>query len=252
MDKVKVFQSLLDKFETDDIREYCKDMINEIPDYIFTMPSSTSLKYHNRTQCQPHGQIYHVLMFGEIMNYILELEYVLDKIPDARTRDCLRCTPIFHDVLKCGMNGSQHTVHEHPMLAAQWIKRVTVEHDIDKETKLFIARLCASHSGQWTENKKSTVILQKPENDLQFLVHLCDYLSSRQNLDMIYSDNIQNILNDIEMPAQTLPDINEWVIPFGKHKGATLPQINKIDAGYIRWAKENINSEPARSLLAQM
>ena len=56
MDKVKVFEGLLNKFETDEIRDYCADMIKEIPDYIFTIPSSTSFKYHNKTQCQPHGQ----------------------------------------------------------------------------------------------------------------------------------------------------------------------------------------------------
>lgn len=62
MDKVKVFEGLLNKFETDEIRNYCTDMIKEIPDYIFTIPSSTSFKYHNKTQCQPHGQIFHILM----------------------------------------------------------------------------------------------------------------------------------------------------------------------------------------------
>ena len=51
MDKVKVFEGLLNKFETDEIRDYCTDMIKEIPDYIFTIPSSTSFKYHNKTQC---------------------------------------------------------------------------------------------------------------------------------------------------------------------------------------------------------
>lgn len=38
MDKVKVFEGLLNKFETDEIRDYCADMIKEIPDYIFTIP----------------------------------------------------------------------------------------------------------------------------------------------------------------------------------------------------------------------
>lgn len=51
MDKVKIFEGLLNKFETDEIRDYCADMIKEIPDYIFTIPSSTSFKYHNKTQC---------------------------------------------------------------------------------------------------------------------------------------------------------------------------------------------------------
>jgi hypothetical protein len=252
LDKVKVFETLLDKFETEEMREYCKDMINEIPDYIFTIPSSTSLKWHNKTQCQPHGQIFHILMFGEIMNYILGLEYVLNKIPNATTRDCLRCTPIFHDAIKCGLDGSQHTVHEHPMLAGEWIRNTKVEHDIFQEEKNYIARLCESHSGQWTENKRSNVVLPEPENDDQFLVHLCDYLASRSNLDMTYSNEVYAALGEIELPKEELPDIDTWKLPFGKHSGETLPQIAESNPSYIRWAKENITSEPARSLLAQM
>lgn len=169
MDKVKVFEELLNKFETDEIREYCTDMIKEIPDYIFTIPSSTSFKYHNKTQCQPHGQIFHILMFAEVMNYVLGLEYVKEKT-NERQRDCLRCTPIFHDAIKCGLNGSQYTVHEHPMLAGEWVRNTSVEHDVDADTKAYIARLCESHSGEWTSTKRSKTVLPKPENDEQFFV----------------------------------------------------------------------------------
>lgn len=86
MDKRKVFECLLNQFETDEMRNYCADIIEKIPDYIFTIPSSTSFKYHNKTQCQPHGQIYHILMFAEIMNYVLGLEYVQSKIDSRKKR----------------------------------------------------------------------------------------------------------------------------------------------------------------------
>ena len=223
-----------------------------ISDNIFIMPSSTSLKFHNKTQCQPHGQIFHILMFGEIMNYILGLEYVIEKIPDARTRDCLRCTPIFHDAIKCGLNGSQYTVHEHPILAGEWIRNTKVEHDIDDNTKNYIARLCESHSGQWTSTKRSKTILPKPETDEQFLVHLCDYLSSRSNIDMTYTEDVYKALGDIKVPLEELPDIDTYVITFGKHSGKTLPQIAEVDPGYISWAKDNMTREPVKTLLNQL
>lgn len=251
MDKVKVFEGLLNKFETDEIRNYCTDMIKEIPDYIFTIPSSTSFKYHNKTQCQPHGQIFHILMFAEVMNYVLGLEYVKEKT-NERQRDCLRCTPIFHDAIKCGLNGSQYTVHEHPMLAGEWVRNTSVEHDVDADTKAYIARLCESHSGEWTSTKRSKTVLPKPENDEQFFVHMCDYLASRSNLDMAYSDEVISALGGVDIPKEELPDITTYVITFGKYSGKTLPQIKEIDPGYISWAKENMTREPVRSLLAQM
>lgn len=253
MDKIKVFETLLSEFETDEMRDYCKDMIEKIPDYIFTIPSSTSLKYHNKTQCQPHGQIFHILMFGEIMNYILGLEYIQNKYPNPIQRDCLRCTPIFHDAIKCGLNGSVYTVHEHPMLAGEWVRNTTVEHDIEQKCKDYIARLCESHSGQWAENKRSKVILPKPENDSHFLVHLCDYLASRSNLDMSYPNEVYEALGEIQTPLEEIPNLEEYIIPFGKkHKGEKLADVAKSDPGYIAWAKENIYSEPMRTLLAQL
>ena len=251
MDKVKVFEGLLNKFETDEIRDYCADMIKEIPDYIFTIPSSTSFKYHNKTQCQPHGQIFHILMFAEVMNYVLGLEYVKEKT-NERQRDCLRCTPIFHDAIKCGLNGSQYTVHEHPMLAGEWVRNTSVEHDVDADTKAYIARLCESHSGEWTSTKRSKTVLPKPENDEQFFVHMCDYLASRSNLDMTYSDNVLAVLNNAEIPKQELPDINTYVLNFGKHSGEKLVDVAQSDPSYISWAKENMNREPIKRLLAQL
>lgn len=252
MDKIKVFKTLLDKFETDEIRNYCKDMIKEIPDYIFTIPSSTSLKYHNKTQCQQHGQIFHILMFGEILNYILELEYAQSKYSNLIRRDCMRCVPIFHDAIKCGLNGSKYTVHQHPLLAANWIKTTIVEHDIEQRYKEYIAHLCERHSGQWIENKKSNIILPKPENDDEFLIHLCDYLSSRSNLDMIYSDEICEVLSEIKAPEVEIPKLDEYVFDFGKYKGEKLIDVAKSDSDYIPWMKENIYREPIKSLLEQL
>lgn len=251
MNKVKVFEGLLNNFETDEIRDYCADMIKEIPDYIFTIPSSTSLKFHNKTQCQSHGQIFHVLMFAEVMNYVLGLEYVKEKT-NERQRDCLRCTPIFHDAIKCGLNGSQYTVHEHPMLAGEWVRNTSVEHDVDADTKAYIARLCESHSGEWTSTKRSKTVLPKPENDEQFFVHMCDYLASRSNLDMTYSNEVLATLDDVEIPKQELPDVNTYVLNFGKHSGEKLVDVAKSDPSYISWAKENMNREPIKSLLAQL
>ena len=243
MDKVKIFEGLLDKFETDEIRDYF-----QIISLQFQVAHHLSIII---TQCQPHGQIFHILMFAEVMNYVLGLEYVKEKT-NERQRDCLRCTPIFHDAIKCGLNGSQYTVHEHPMLAGEWVRKTSVEHDVDADTKAYIARLCESHSGEWTSTKRSKTVLPKPENDEQFFVHMCDYLASRSNLDMTYSDDVLSALGGVDIPKKELPDIDSYVITFGKYSGKTLPQIKEIDPGYISWAKENMSREPVRSLLVQL
>lgn len=185
------------------------------------------------------------------MNYILGLEYVKEKT-NERQRDCLRCTPIFHDAIKCGLNGSRYTVHEHPLLAGEWVRNTNVEHDIDAKTKVYIARLCESHSGEWTSTKRSKTVLPKPENDEQFFVHMCDYLASRSNLDMSYSDEVISTLGGVDIPKKELPDIDTYILTFGKHNGEKLTDVAHIDPSYISWAKENITREPLRTLLTKI
>ena len=79
-EKISVFRPLLEKFETDHVKAWCTEMIGKIDDKIFEIAASTSSKYHNQTQCQPHGQVYHIIMFATIMNYILDLKKKKKKI----------------------------------------------------------------------------------------------------------------------------------------------------------------------------
>lgn len=248
MNKKAVFKELLDKFETEEVRLYCEDMIEQIPDYIFTMPSSTSGKFHNATQCLPHGQIYHIIMFGAIMNYRLALKCNKEKFGNPVHRDAMRCVPIFHDAVKCGWSGSTFTVHEHPMLAGAWVRETKVEHDIDGEIKEMIARMCERHSGEWTSSKRSKVVLPEPETEMEILVHECDILSSRSDIDMQPSDYLKSILNN-GTANQNLPDVNEYRLTFGRHNGRTIPEIATVDMGWLVWASENLNKEPLLTMI---
>lgn len=248
--KRRVFSLLADNFETDEIKNYFLDMCEEIPDYIFTMPSSTSGKYHNAKQCERFGQLYHIFMFASVLEHLIRLEHInklLKSDNKGYLRDLLRCVPAFHDAIKCGWNGSQHTVQNHPMLAYQWILDTKVEHDISEKSKKYLANLCASHSGQWNTNKKGEEIMPKPTIYSQMLVHECDILASRPDLDYKIPDDLLEILK--EDTGEDLPDVNEYIIKFGKHKGKTLPQIQKVDPGWIAWAKKEIDREPVKTLL---
>lgn len=251
MNKKSVFKEILDKFETEEVRLYCEDMIENIPDYIFTMPSSTSGKFHNATQCLPHGQIYHIIMFGAIMNYRLALKCNKEKFGNPIHRDAMRCVPIFHDAVKCGWNGSTFTVHDHPMLAGQWIRETKVEHDIDDEIKEMIARMCERHSGEWTSSKRSKVVLPEPETEMEILVHECDILSSRSDIDMQPSDYLKEALG-VGMPTTTNSNIDDYVITFGKHKGEKLVDVFKSDRSYCMWLKENSFQKEIKEMIQQV
>lgn len=246
-EKIAVFQPLLDKFETEEMRLYCEDMIEQIPDYIFEIPSSTSGKYHNPTQCELHGQIYHIIMFAEIMNYRLSLKGNQEKFKSPTQRDAMRCTPIFHDALKCGWEGSSFSVHDHPMIAGQWVREAKVEHDIDDKIKEAIARMCERHSGEWTTSKKSKVVLPEPENAMELFVHECDYLSSRNNIDMIIPEYLKDIFGN-----EVLEFDENYVLPFGKFSGQKLIDVYNIKPDYVEWAEQNIKKPEVQRAIKAM
>ena len=248
-EKIAVFKPYLDKFETDDVRLYCADMIEHIPDYIFEMPSSTSYKYHNATQCKPHGQIYHAIMFAEIMNYRLALKGNMEKFKSPTQRDAMRCVPFFHDAIKCGLDGSIYTVHEHPMLAGKWVRETKVEHDIDDKIKEAIARMCERHSGEWTSSKKSKVVLPEPENAMELFVHECDILSSRNHIDMQPPEYLNDIFTDTNI---TLEFDENYTMPFGKHSGQKLIDIYYHHPDYIEWLEGNIQKRDVLNMIKAM
>ena len=250
--RTEIFQDFLNSFETEELRLYCEDMIDRLPEYVFQIPSSTSLKYHNATQCQAGGQVYHVLMTVTILNYILGLEYIKLKYPKPKQRDCMRIAMCLHDGLKCGLpeeGKNNYTIFQHPLLVAEWIRQTKPSHDIKQGLKDYIARLCESHSGEWTTNKKTTDVLPKPETDDQFIIHLCDYLGSRNNLDMIYANETKDKIREL-----AVPDPENWFFPWGKYKGMNWWLVYEMDKDYLIWLRDEAEmpiQEPLKSYLRE-
>lgn len=237
-DKVKVFAPGLEQFETEKMRLYCEDMIKEIPNYIFEMPSSTTGKYHNKTQCQVHGQVYHIIMFAEIVNYRLALKGNREKFKSPEQRDAIRCVAYFHDALKLGNNKSSYSVFEHPLLAAEWVRNTMVEHDIEPKIKDAIADMCAAHSGEFCTSSRSKIVLPEPKNAMEFFIHECDILSSRNNIDMQPPEYLKDIFEDINTPLEF--DEN-YTLTFGKYSGQRLIDVNRFAPDYILWCEENLH-----------
>ena len=246
--KQNVFKPMLENFETEQIREYFLDMVAEIPDYIFTMPSSTSGKYHNKTQCETYGQLWHVYMFSSVLNHRLRLKGNQEKFKSTIQRDCMRCVPVFHDAVKCGLNGSKHTVFEHPLLASKWVLETNVEHDVDNKIKKVIADMCSAHSGEWTTSKRSKEVLPEPKNEMEFFIHECDILSSRNDIDMIIPKELKEIVEK-NIPVEIeIPDLDTYVLNFGKHSGKLLTEVPQ---DYLKWLLANDVKEPLKTLIVE-
>lgn len=242
-EKSKIFDSLLDTFENEDIKNFANECIETIPNYFWDVGASSTGKYHPQYALGDLGLARHTCALVRFLNHILSIDCYKNEFT-SRERDLLRVAGIMHDSRKSGddedYTRNKFTKFDHPILAANEIR--TIIGFIPEDEVEFVASTIESHMGQWNTDKKSKTVLPLPENKYQKILHLADYLASRKDIEVLFS----------EAEKAQLPDIDSYVITFGKYSGKTLPQIAEVDPGYISWAKDNMTREPVKSLLAQM
>jgi hypothetical protein len=135
------------------------------------------------------------------------------------------------------------------MLAGTWVREANVEHDIDEKAKEAIARMCERHSGEWTSSKKSKIVLPEPENAMEVMIHECDILSSRNNIDMQPPEYLNDIFADLNTPLEF--DEN-YTFTFGKHAGKRLIDVYNSAPDYIAWCEENLHKPDLLKMIKAM
>ena len=240
-EKVALFEKEISYIEIEDIKDFFKKAITLVPDYFFEVPAASSGKFHSSLECGFGGLAYHTRSVAKIANYLVNLQQYKSKLNEVE-KDCVICAALLHDCLKHDWeNKTGFSVHQHPVLAAEFIKTDSRLDDIvNDEIRTIIGDAVASHSGEWTTSKRSKIILPSPQTLVQELVHLSDYIASRSDI---------HILFEGEDSKPKLPNINEYKLNFGKHSGKTIPEIAIVDRGWLVWAKDNLTREPLLTLI---
>lgn len=226
-----------------DIRDFAKVLIEGLPSYIWEVGASSTGKYHPAYSLGYGGLMRHQIAVVRFLNYFFELEQYNTKFT-SREMDLMRIAGLVHDGRKSGEQAdyerSKFTKFDHPVQMANVIRSYDGQY-LNHDELEFIAHCIESHMGQWSTDKKSKAVLPKPLDEYQHFVHLADYLASRKDLTMAF--------DNIEQPKVELPDVNEYVLNFGKHNGEKLIDVFKYHRDYLDWCKENIHREPLMSLI---
>lgn len=185
------------------VYEFAVNSLAKIPEYFFHIPASSSGKYHPNYALGDGGLVRHVRAAMNIY-HSMELSdahmwYQWDcslGLTGTAFNDAAYLALLFHDAFKSGKSDTnsdvppnEHTVHEHPLLAASFLREQLRLYDNGSHDFSMIvleaANAIASHMGKWNISKYSTVILPTPATGdwLARLVHLCDYLASRKELE---------------------------------------------------------------------
>lgn len=190
MDKT-VFDNILNTFENNDIKEFAKIVIDEAPDYWYHVGASSTGKYHPQYAIGDGGLVRHTLAVVRFLNHMFGIESIATQY-NSRERDLLRVAAIAHDMWKSGSqeeyNKSKWTKFDHPLIAAKHIYNMD---GLNREERRFISMAISSHMGQWnTDKRHPDVVLPKPQDKYQIILHLADYLASRKDIELKFDDTI--------------------------------------------------------------
>ena len=246
-EKAKIFNSLLETFENEDIKTFTKRCIMTFPSYFYLVGASSTAKYHAAYALGELGLARHTCAVVRFLNHIFSIDCYKNDYT-SRERDLLRLAGIMHDSRKSGDDKdyriSKYTRFNHPLLAAQVVRELKGNELPDEEVE-FIAEAIETHMGQFNTDKRSKEELPTPQTNAQKLLHLADYLASRKDLEVLFDAAVA------PKPAEK-PTLETYLMDCGRYKGKTLLEIAKIDRSYILWAKKNMEREPARTLLKDM
>ncbi len=188
MDKVAVFEKEMDFINNPRYKESAKVLINLLPDYFFEVPASSTGKYHPSFSLGDGGLVRHTKAAVRIAYEMFNDESVTGAY-SKNEKDLMMIALMMHDGLKSGLEKSQYTKFEHPLLVCDYIKENKDKTEFNDKEIEFICHVISSHMGPWNTNNYSNVVLPKPESKFQRFVHMCDYLASRKFLDVKFDDN---------------------------------------------------------------
>lgn len=234
----QMISTFIESLENNNMKEFAVLILNDLPEYWWNVPASSSRKYHPQYVSGDYGLFYHSYAVCQFSIWAMGLEQYQNKFTSIE-RDAIKIVSLTHDGLKHGIEEKGHTVWEHPLLISERYKSYKGKVDVDDDIIDFMSNIVSSHMGQWNENKKNSILLPKPLSEAQQLVHIFDYFASRKTCEINFED-VAPIKKET---------IETFKFTFGKHNGDMLTDVIEKDPSYIDWLKENYHKEPLRTLL---
>jgi len=180
MNKIKYFKKEISYIKNESKKKDIEYLINLLPDYFFSIPASSSGKYHPKFANTNNGLVKHTKVAVRIAYDLFE---TVNNFSDD-DKDLIIMALIMHDGLKKGLEEEKNTRHDHPLLVSKLIMEnvSNLEMEVDEVRKMCM--LIESHMGKWNTCKYSKIELPVPRTEMQRFVHRCDYLASRSYLNV--------------------------------------------------------------------
>ena len=195
MDRSLIFKKEINYIKNERYKENAMKLIDLLPDYFFSVPASSTGKYHPKYALGDGGLLRHSKVAMR-MGYELLLDESIGNKYTSREKDLMLISLLIHDGLKSGIEKEKYTRFDHPILMANFILDNKDKFDLNEEDAKFISDVIKTHMGNYTTDYNGNEVLEKPSNKYQNFVHMCDYLASRKFIHIDF-DKDNNILEEV-------------------------------------------------------
>lgn len=188
MNKTELLRPELELIKDHAIRHFAEKAVEIIPDYIFTIPASSTGKYHPSYALGEGGLLRHIKAACRIAAALFRNDTVTSKFSDDQ-KDIIIVALILHDGVKSGIDKQTYTVEGHAALMAKYLKETMTSERFDN----ILDRVCpliASHMGQWNTDRDGNVHSPLPVTAEERFVHMCDYLASRKFIEINFDASL--------------------------------------------------------------
>lgn len=186
--KSTIFNNELELIKNDRLRRSCEVLLNELPDYFYEIPASSTGKYHPKFALGEGGLVRHTKVAVRIAHEIIKTQSIGNVFTDDE-KDLILISLMLHDGLKEGFPKEKYTKFDHPILAANFVKDKANLTELTSEEVKLISTNISSHMGEWNKSDYSDVTLPLPKNKYQKMVHMCDLLASRKFINVEFDGN---------------------------------------------------------------
>lgn len=186
--KSTIFNNELELIKNDRLRRSCEILLNELPDYFYEIPASSTGKYHPKFALGEGGLVRHTKVAVRIAHEIIKTQSIGNVFTDDE-KDLILISLMLHDGLKEGLIKEKYTRFDHPILAANFVNDKANLTELTSEEVKLISTNISSHMGEWNTSDYSDVTLPLPKNKYQKMVHMCDLLASRKFINVEFDGN---------------------------------------------------------------
>jgi len=174
-----IFSTELSVIKDPQIKNFGKLILEALPEYFFSIPASSSGKYHPQFSAGDGGLVRHT---KAVARWAVELGRLDWWVWKEREFDLCIAAILGHDGFKSGWPKEEFTRADHPLVAVKMYREnEALTSALPPEEFELVMGLIAGHMGQWnTDYRSAEELLPKPRTRLQKFVHLCDYLASRK------------------------------------------------------------------------